>query len=80
MLITELLKKETAMDNLKIYGDRICKQCHGLCHENSWRDKIGQRKSYWCSDGCLIATPTVGKFLFEHFRDDNFEQVDVISR
>ena len=37
----------------RIYGDRVCRRCKGICHENSWRRKTGQRKAYYCSENCL---------------------------
>ena len=37
----------------KVNGSRICKNCKGICHTNSWRRTTGQRKQYFCSDGCL---------------------------
>jgi len=62
----------------RVNGTRICRRCRGLCHENAWRDKIGQRKGYWCGDECLKAD--VGEFYWANFRDDNYEQVDVITK
>jgi hypothetical protein len=38
---------------IKVYGTRICKNCKGICHKGSWRRKVGERKSYYCSDTCL---------------------------
>jgi hypothetical protein len=34
----------------RVYGKRICLECGGLCHENSYRTKYGQRRVYWCSE------------------------------
>ena len=68
---------------MKVYGDRICRHCHGLCHDGSWRDNIGERRSYWCSEACLSTGwngDSVDRATWEDFRDRNFEQVDVKSR
>ena len=38
----------------KVYGDRTCRgSCRGICHKESWRRKVGQRKAYYCSESCL---------------------------
>ena len=37
----------------KVYGVRICRHCQGICHEQSYRQKHGIRRAYWCSDDCL---------------------------
>lgn len=37
----------------KVYGNRTCRNCRGICHESSWRTKYGTRKSYFCSESCL---------------------------
>lgn len=50
-----------------VIGDRVCKTCEGLCHKNSFRDKFGQRKKYYCSEFCLP------------YNKENFDEVDVIS-
>lgn len=34
----------------RVYGDRTCPTCRGLCHEGSWRRKWGQRKRYYCCE------------------------------
>ena len=39
-----------------VKGTRICRECQGICHENSWRTKIGQRRSYWCCEDHLRRT------------------------
>jgi len=40
-------------EKARVYGDRTCRQCKGICHEGSWRQQVGRRKGYWCSDHCL---------------------------
>jgi hypothetical protein len=42
----------------RVYGDRICTQCAGICHEGSWRAKYGQRKHYFCCESHLRAYKT----------------------
>lgn len=59
-----------------VYGDRICPECKGICHEDSYRAKYGERKRYYCSESCLRRK--YKKRLEEHFKksgyrpDDNF--------
>ena len=43
-----------------VYGDRICRQCKGICHDGSYRRKqsalsreYGARSGYYCSKQCL---------------------------
>jgi len=67
----------------KVSGDRKCGKCHGLCHEDSWRDKVGRRKNYWCSEDCLRDDWNgvyVSNADWVGFRDRNFERVDVGSK
>jgi len=67
----------------KVHGDRICQSCRGLCHEDAWRDNLGARKNYWCSEACLKADwngSSVDLATWENFRDRNFEQVNVTSK
>ena len=61
----------------KVYGDRKCHHCEGLCHKGSWRTNYGQRKRYWCSSDCALhdLTPMIP------LEDISWlERVDVISR
>lgn len=37
----------------KIYGERTCQKCHGICHDGSLRKKYGIRKRYYCGKNCL---------------------------
>lgn len=37
----------------KLYGNRTCRNCKGICHENSYRRNFGERKAYYCSEACL---------------------------
>jgi hypothetical protein len=41
----------------KVYGDRTCLQCKGICHEGSLRNKVpkgyGFRSHYFCSPICF---------------------------
>ena len=37
----------------KVYGNRTCRNCKGICHEDSWRRNCGERKAYYCSEICL---------------------------
>lgn len=39
----------------KVYGDRICRQCKGLCHDGSWRQAWAVRAGYWCCESHLRA-------------------------
>lgn len=39
----------------RVKGGRTCRKCKGICHEHSWRERIGERKGYWCSERCLRA-------------------------
>jgi len=67
----------------KVHGVRNCRFCHGLCHEESCREILGQRKMYFCSWGHLA------KWIIQKFgpvSDDlivlfskAYETIDVIS-
>jgi len=64
--------------NKKIYGIRLCRQCKGICHENSLRETIGRRKKYYCSKQCC-------KNYLESIGIDAewigmMEKIDVITR
>ena len=37
----------------KVYGNRTCRNCKGICHKESWRRQFGERKPYYCSESCL---------------------------
>jgi len=58
-----------------IYGVRLCKVCKGILHGIVWRDKYGQRKSYYCD----IHTPFV-PFIISCLSEEVFEKVRVITR
>jgi len=46
--------KEGEMKGIKkIHGDRVCQHCKGICHEETFREKYGQRKKYFCCSHCL---------------------------
>ena len=48
---------------MKVYGDRVCRYCKGICHEDSIRDRFGERRKYFCSLSCLL-----------HFVEDGVER------
>jgi hypothetical protein len=43
------------MATKRVFGDRICGNCGGLCHEDSFRTATGpkgKRRRYFCSGVC----------------------------
>ena len=38
---------------IKVYGDRTCLVCKGLIHRKGYRTRYRQRKTYFCSKGCI---------------------------
>lgn len=80
----------------KVYGARICKSCRGICHEDSYRRKIGRRRPYWCSKNCLewkIIKKMENKYKYlidkeyridqiflNHIIEEFYEKVDVITK
>ena len=36
----------------KVYGDRTCRVCHGICHGKTYRTWHSQRRKYYCSEAC----------------------------
>jgi hypothetical protein len=68
-----------------IKGTRICRECRGICHENSWRSKFGQRKRYWCCEEHLrdyldYLAPYNGDSGWQEYRDKFFEPVVVVTQ
>ena len=60
-----------------IYGVRKCKECQGICHEGSYRQRYGERKDYYCS-ACA------NRKFSEHSGNksyylDIYEKIDVIT-
>ena len=37
----------------KVYGDRVCKNCRGLCAGYAFRKGGKKRKKYYCCLNCL---------------------------
>jgi len=67
---------------LKVYGVRICPECKGICHENSWRKKYGQRRRYFCCERHLrnsVDPDDVWGDDWSAFRDSAYERVEVIT-
>ena len=52
----------------KVYGLRLCQECGGICHEDSWRTRSGQRRRYWCCESHLKRAQTAK--LQERFRSN----------
>ena len=65
-----------------IKGDRICLRCKGICHEDSFRYNAGIRKSYFCSEGCLLRyfRDEYNSIPSERLINDCFERVKVIAK
>ena len=43
-------------EKIVVKGIRVCRECKGICHRDSWRTRIGQRRSYWCCEVHLRQT------------------------
>ena len=68
---------------ITIRGDRKCRNCGGICHKGSYRDKIGKRKSYYCGLHCLILSLNKnarGLGSNTDFVDQHYERVDVATQ
>jgi len=58
----------------KIYGDRTCQECRGLCHEASIRTTTKPcRQAYFCSEQCFVRHGGI-------LNDYGYEYVDVQSK
>ena len=65
----------------KVYGDRICRACHGVCHEDSWRTRIRVRHMYFCSEAHLRRwVRPVHDAAWPGYRDRYFVRVVVVAR
>ena len=71
------------MKTKRIYGDRICMYCKGLCHTRSWRESGGKRRRYWCCEAHLSHQKRetyLPDLAWLRYRDTAFELIDVISK
>lgn len=60
----------------KVYGLRTCALCSGICHESSYRTKIGARKKYYCNQShAFIASKQPDTNFFYEI----YEKVHVIT-
>jgi len=48
----------------KVYGLRTCKYCKGICHEDSYRNKHGIRKGYYCCKSHMMKDNSQLDFTF----------------
>ena len=80
----------------KIYGNRICRYCKGLCHNETYRSKNDTRSRYYCSRKCLQLQEEYNRLTkskkfdfiyfplddkdFERYIDSYFEKVNVVAR
>ena len=67
----------------KVYGDRICKNCHGLCGSGSYRRITGIRKMYFCGIRCMeekLELHGDRNDYYESWIYNNYEFIDVKSK
>ena len=72
-------------NKLRVYGDRLCNSCKGLCHENSYRTKHGLRRKYYCCKEHVENNKRAIKALevgisIDFVMKTCFEKVDVLTK